>query len=66
MRYELRVTAYDVMDFVHVQVALYGSQDEPGDPTGLLGTSTTTVQGTGESDQWQWARDALVAALEDL
>jgi hypothetical protein len=66
MRYEARLTAYDVMDLVHVQVAIYGSGDQPGDPTGLLGTSTSTVLGTGESDPWQWARDALVSALENL
>lgn len=66
MRYELRLTAYDVMDTVHVQVALYGTDEHTLGPSELLGTSTTSVQGTGESDRWRWATDALVAALESL
>lgn len=66
MRYELRLTAYDVMDTVHVQVAIYSTDEHTMGPSELAGTSTTTVLGTGESDQWQWARDALVAALESL
>lgn len=66
MRYEMRVTAYDMLDQVHVVVAVYGP-DMPGSiTTEQVVQSSTTVQGTGESDPLQWARDALVAALEML
>lgn len=66
MRYEARVTAFDVMDQVHVAVALYRTGQGTEEPTVLVGTRVTAVPGTGESDPWQWATDALVAALENL
>lgn len=66
MRYELRVTAFDVMDRVHVATALYRTGQGTEPPTVLVGTRVTTVPGTGESDPWQWATDALVAAVENL
>lgn len=66
MRYELRVTAFDVMDKVHVAAALYEASEIPQTSSRLVGTRVTAVQGTGESDPWQWARDALVSMLEDL
>jgi len=66
MRYEARVTCFDVMDQVHVAVALYRTGQGTEEPTVLVGTRATAVRGTGESDPWQWATDALVAALEIL
>lgn len=66
MRYEIRVTAYDVMDSIHVALVLYGSEPALELSGEVVLTSTTTVRGTGESDPSEWARDALVAALETL
>jgi len=66
MRYEARVTAFDVLDKVHVAVVIYRKGDSPGEPTLLVGTRVSAAPGTGESDPWLWARDALVQALENL
>jgi len=66
MRYELRVTAFDMLDKIHVGVVLLRQGDEPGAPSLPVGTRVSTQQGTGESEPWLWARDALVQAIESL
>lgn len=66
MRYEARVTAYDVMDKVMIALVVLEASDVPQASQQVVLRSTTTVQGEGESDPSQWARDALVAALEAL
>ncbi len=66
MRYELRVTAFDVMDMIHVSTVVTASEATSGLTPSVAVRSVTTVQGTGESDPSVWARDALVAALEAL
>lgn len=66
MRYEARVTAFDVMDRVHVAVAIFEADQIPQTSSRLVATRVTTVPGTGESDPFLWTRDALVAALETL
>jgi len=66
MRYELRMTAFDCMDQVHVHLSVTATNDDVLATRTLALTSTTTVQGEGESVPSLWARDALVAALESL
>ena len=66
MRYELRVTAYDMLDKVAVAIVVLEQGTMPQISTTVVLRSMTTVQGTGESDPSEWARDALVAALETL
>lgn len=66
MRYELRVTAYDMLDQVAVATVILEAGDSPQISTQVVHRSMTTVRGTGESDPSQWARDALVAAIESL
>ena len=66
MRYEARVTMFDVLDQVHVAVALYRTGQGTEEPTVLVGTRVSAQPGTGESDPWQWATDGLVQALENL
>lgn len=66
MRYELRLTAYDMLDTVAIATVVLEAGDMPQVSTRAVHRSVTTVRGTGESDPLQWARDALVAALEDL
>ena len=66
MRYELRVTAYDVLDQIHVGVHVWGVPDTTeGTPREDLSV-TTTLAGEGESDIREWALSAIVAALEAL
>lgn len=66
MRYEARVTAYDVMDRVCIALVVLEASDIPQVSTQVVLRRVTTVQGEGESDPLAWARDALVAMLEDL
>jgi len=66
MRYEARVTAFDMLDKVHVAVVILEASDIPQVSTKVVTTRVTTVQGTGETDPFLWTRDALVAALETL
>lgn len=66
MRYEARVSAYDMLDQVHVTLAVRGTAGSLGAPQELVLARSTTVQGTGELEATKWARDALVAILETL
>lgn len=66
MRYELRLTAYDVMDQVWVSMSLHQSPDTPGQPSAPLLHWIGQAQGTGESDPRQWAIDALLTAVEEV
>lgn len=66
MRYEARVTAYDMLDQVTVVLCVYSTADQVEGGSQLVLQRGTTVQGTGELDPTEWARDALVAALETL
>lgn len=66
MRYEARLTAYDVMDKVCVALVVLEASDAPQVSTTVVLRTVTTVQGEGEPDPSSWARDALVAALETL
>jgi hypothetical protein len=66
MRYELRLTAFDMLDQVHVSITLEASsgagEDAPPPPRHW----TATVPGTGQLGPHEWSRDALVTALEAL
>lgn len=66
MRYEARITAFDVLDQVHVAVAIYEADQVPQVSSRLVATRVSAARGTGESDPLQWTRDALVQALENL
>lgn len=66
MRYEARITAYDVMDKVCVAVLVLEAGSFPQESSTVILRSVATVQGTGETDPSQWTRDALVAAIESL
>lgn len=66
MRYEARITAYDVLDSVHVAVVVFTAEDVPQVSTQVVARSVSTQRGTGETDPYQWTRDALVQALESL
>lgn len=66
MRYELRANAYDLLDRVTCTVSVRGSDDLGPAPAEWVVIAATTVEGTGEDDVHQWARDALIALLEAL
>jgi len=66
MRYEARISAYDVMDHVQVTVFVWETNEDPDTPNKPVVKTVTTVPGTGESDPYRWTIDALVAALETL
>lgn len=66
MRYEARVTAFDMLDQVHVALVVLEASSLPQVSTKVVLRSMTTVRGEGESDPSAWARDALVAILETL
>lgn len=66
MRYEARLTAYDVLDTVVTALVILESDSMPQVSTKVVHRSVATQRGTGESDPLQWARDALVQALENL
>ena len=66
MRYEARITAFDMLDTIHVAMVVYESgHGETVTPRAVL-IRTTTVLGTAEPEPSRWARDALVAIAETL
>lgn len=66
MRYRLYLSAWDIMDNVYVAVGVYDDSGEREDDGVRCVELKTTIRGTGESDPHEWARDALIAALESL
>jgi hypothetical protein len=66
MRYELRLTGYDMLDQVVTALVILEAGDAPLVSTRVVHRSVATQRGTGESDPLQWARDALVQAVENL
>ena len=58
------VHAYDVMDSVHIIVSLRSTTEDRAECIEPVLHLATTIQGTGEVDEREWLRDALVAALE--
>lgn len=66
MRYEARLTAYDVMDQVAVILVVRETTAFPGNGDEVVYHKVTTVPGSGESDAQEWLKDALIAALEAL
>lgn len=63
MRYELRLTAFDMMDQVHVSLALYQTLDLPGATSSLVWARTATSRSRGTPGATTWTREALDTAL---
>lgn len=66
MRYEARITAYDMMDQVCVGAMVRGDGDDPLRPPVIAFSASVIATGTGELEPRDWLRDALVALLEVL
>jgi hypothetical protein len=60
------VTAYDLLDSVHVVANVRVSPDAASDDPPPALTIVTSVPGEGQTDAREWLRDALIALLEDL
>jgi len=64
MRYEARITAYDMLDQVVIAAVVLEAAGTPQASTAVVWRHLETMRGTGELDPRQWLRDILVAALE--
>lgn len=62
----MRVTAYDVMDLVHVTIHAWESPSDRGEAPPQVLQIATDVAGVGESEIEEWAKEALIAAVEAL
>lgn len=66
MRYEARITAYDMLDQVCVAAVLFSTPElETATPVPVLKT-VVTLAGEGITDPHLWLRDALCALAETL
>jgi hypothetical protein len=68
MRYELRLTAFDMLDQIHIAAALYETPDDPDAPTGRVWARTATSRSLGRSEATEWIREVLhttESALDD-
>lgn len=59
MRYELRLTAFDMLDQIHIAAALYETPDSPDLPTSRVWARTATTQGSGCTSATDWIREVL-------
>lgn len=66
MRYELRLTAYDVMDTVMIAGVVLMTGDHPGDVSTPVLRWTTSIPGVGQQHPGEWTTDTLLGALEAL
>ena len=64
MRLEARITAYDVMEHIHVAVQITGHEGWEGSSPAVVFATSVQVTGVGEDDVHTWLRDVLVAVLE--
>jgi len=66
MRYEARVTAYDVLDKVHVVLNARDTTATETDTVDIVVNVAVTVDGRGTDRLDVWCREALLALLEAL
>jgi hypothetical protein len=66
MRYELRLTAFDMLDQVCVSAVVYETPDDPSAPIERVWANSEIVQGEGCTTATEWTREALLVMLEAL
>lgn len=66
MRYELRLTAFDMLDQIHVAASLHATPDDPAAPTERVWARTATSRSTGCTEATEWTREVLTTMLEAL
>jgi hypothetical protein len=59
MRYELRVTAFDMLDQIHIAAGLYATPDDPELPTSRVWAKTATSRSRGCTEATEWIREVL-------
>lgn len=59
MRYELRLTAYDMLDLVQCRLEVYMTPDDPNEPTVRVLAKTATTRSTGRSEATEWTQEVL-------
>jgi len=59
MRYELRLTAFDMLDQIHISAALYETPDDPNEPSGRVWARTATSRSKGTGTATEWIREVL-------
>ena len=65
MRYEMKMTAYDMFEDVLVGVRVWETTDPMSRSSTPVLELTAAVRGRGESDPSKWLRATLVALLEE-
>lgn len=66
MRYELRLTAFDMLDQIHIAAALYETPDDPDMPTSRVWARTATSRGSGCTEATDWIREVLDTTRQAL
>jgi hypothetical protein len=66
MRYELRVTAFDMLDQIHIAAGLYATPDDPELPTKRVWAKTATTRSTGRSEATEWIEEVLTTLQRAL
>ena len=66
MRYELRLTAYDVLEDVLVSAVVYEKPDDDQKPTERVWATSVQFRGRGTAEATEWTREALLGLLRAL
>lgn len=66
MRYEVRITAYDMFDQIHISWRLWETDTTGFHPPELVTTGVDCLAGEGESDPHRWLRNIAIALAESL
>lgn len=66
MRYELRLSAYDMLEQVNYTLRIGAGAELDGDPWRWETIRAGHFPGEGEAERDAWVRDVLVAVLESL
>lgn len=59
MRYELRLTAFDMLDQIHIAASLHQTPDTPEAPSVRVWAKTATTRSTGCTEATAWIREVL-------
>jgi len=60
------MTAFDMLDQVHVTASLYCTEDTPGAPSERVWARTATSRSRGISGATEWTREVLQTMLSAL
>jgi hypothetical protein len=66
MRYELHLTAFDVLDEVYVSASCYETPDDPSAPIARVWANSETAPLEDCTTATDWIREALLVMLEAL